>query len=627
MISSVPDSHELRRILALPIRKWEPLAMTQLAAWLTDQLRTSAVCDRCGGAREHTPACTYADHEKPPLALRPIQAVILWELYQLRGVYGQVPVGGGKSLATFLAAFMIGATIPILFVPAALVRDTYTKFELYSKYWVTPRPVPAVESYQQLTQAGSVDLLERRNPNLLMGDECDKWKHLTRSGAKRVGRYVDAVRAGCACMFLSGTGKRKSISDDAHFAVWALREKAPTPLFAKEAQDWRLALDEDSIVGQSRMRPGALVQLCHQFGIAPEQPDAPSIGELARVREAYRLRFESTPGIIVWDQSECNQPLTIDFEVAPEDPVIEEDFRVLRTTWTTPAKLDVIDERKQGEQDSPFAMYRVIRELGAGFCYYWDPPAPKEWLAARKAWFSFVRSEIEASERSEKPLDTMLAVARAYPDHPYLLDWQAAQDFFKFEPNSVPMWRSASVFYTAAMQAQRWRERGETGLIWTKQNAAGQAIASLAGLPFYAAKGERIDQYGRPCPDDTIEEAIRLASKNGRQPPIAVIGFDSNHRGRNLQAYCNSYIVGWEQSASNIEQFLGREHRSGQNRPCRVTVLVTCGEILDSFQQTLSEARFVKSQGLTQKILTANIDRSNVRCLPDGYRWQRKHDH
>jgi hypothetical protein len=348
--------------------------------------------------------------------------------------------------------------------------------------------------------------------------------------------------------------------------------------------------------------------------------DAPSIGELARVREGYRLRFESTPGIIVYDQSECDQPLTIDFELAPDDPIIEGDFEILRTEWRTPANLDVIEERKQAEQDSAFAMYRVIRELGQGFCYYWDPPAPKEWLAARKAWFQFVRSEIEASERTARPLDTMLAVSRAYPDHPYLLDWKRLEP--TFTPNSVPMWRSASVFYAAAMQAQRWREAGETGLIWTKQIAAGQAIASITGLPFFGAKGEKIDQYGRPCPGDTIENAIRDA----KTPPIAVVGFDSNHRGRNLQAYHNAMIVGWEQSASATEQFLGRMHRSGQVSPVRVTVLVTCGEILDSFQQTLSEARFVKSQGLTQKILTGTIDRKNTRGLPSGYRWIRKHD-
>ncbi len=618
----MPDSHELRRILALPIRRHEPANMNALAAWLTDQLRTGAVCDRCGGSRVHTPACAYADHEKPPLALRGIQALLLWEYYTFRGVYGQVPVGGGKSLAMFIAAYMISALRPLLFVPAALVRDTNTKFELYSRYWKNPRPLPAIESYQQLTQAGSVDMLERRNPDALLGDECHKWRALERSGAKRIGRYVDVARERCACMFLSGAVKRKSIRDDAHFAVWALRERAPVPLFAKELQDWQLALDEDSVVGQARMRPGALVQLAHQFGIAPEEPNAPSIGELARVREAYRMRFESTPGIIVYDQSECDQPLTIDFQVAPNDTVIENDFEILRTKWRTPANLDVIDERKQGEQDSPFAMYRVIRELGSGFCYYWDPPGPKDWMAARKNWFSFVRSEIEATGNAAKPLDTMLAVARAYPDHPYLREWKRLEP--TFTPNSVPMWRSVSVFYAAAMQAQRWREAGETGLIWVKQTAAAGAIASLAGLPHFGAKGERIDPYGRPCPDETIEEAIRAASKQGKQPPIAVLGFDSNCEGRNLQAYHNNLIVGWVQNSSASEQFLGRTHRGGQNHPVRVTVLVTCGGILDSFQQTMSDARFVKSQGLTQKILTATIDRSNVRRLPDGYRWQRK---
>ncbi len=604
MITEVPYSPDLARILGLPLREWEPEQAIALARWLTDQLRNGQGCDRCGGMREHSPACTYPAHEAPPLALRPVQAIMLWEFYQNWGGYGQIPVGVGKSLIMFLAAYVISSLRPLHFVPAALVRDTYAKFELYSRYWVNPRPMPAIESYQQLTQVGSVDLLARRMPDHIGGDECDKWRHLTRSGAKRVGFYVDAARDQCACLFLSGTSKRKSIRDDAHFAVWALRDRAPTFLYPKEMDDACLALDEESIVGAGRLRPGALRLLAEQAGIFPEQPEAPSIGELARIREGYSLRFRRTPGIVVWDASECDQPLTIDFELPPHDQEIENRFEYFRSTWLTP------DEYQISE---PLSYRRHCEELGCGFYYRWDPRAPKEWLAARKAWGCFVRNEIERTARDPKGLHTEMAVARAFPDHPYLLDWQLIRP--TFEPNSVPTWLAGSVIYKAAQRIEEWKRSGTRGLVWCRQNAVALAVASVTGIPYYGAKGERIDQYARPCPGETIERD---------KPPIAILGFASNHRGRNLQAYDTNYMIGWEQAATAVEQFIGRTHRSGQSRPVRVTVLVTCGETLDAFDSTLSEARFVKTQGLTQKILTARIDRSGLRAYPEGFRWVRR---
>src|SRR5689334_19024807 len=159
---AVPLSDDITRVYNLPIRDWFETEEGRqraeaLAVWLTNQLRLPGTyCDRCGEARVHRATCGYKPHERPPLALRAVQAVILWEYYILRGIYAQVPVGGGKTLITWLAAYVLSALRPLLLLPASLIDDTFHKFAMYAKYWVTPRPIPSLESYQQLTQKSSV---------------------------------------------------------------------------------------------------------------------------------------------------------------------------------------------------------------------------------------------------------------------------------------------------------------------------------------------------------------------------------------------------------------------------------------------------------------------------------------
>lgn len=657
----VPWTDDLRRVASLPTRTWTDEQRAQLAVWLTDQLRTGAVCDKCGQARHHVPwstgpGCWYLDPEHPerakitpPLSLRPIQAVVLWELYtgardRRTGVYMQIPVGGGKTLTFFLGAYMVSAKIPLLLVPANLRKDTLDLFELYSRYWKRPHPVPHVESYNILTQQGSVDLLDARAPDYLGADECDKARDLGRSIAKRIGRYVDKVRGQCIVHFGSGSNKRKSLRDDNHFMVWALREHAPAFLTDETLSDCCLALDEESKVGAGRLHPGALLELADMMGV-PEHDAGRSIGMLARAREGYARRVRNTPGIVIWDVPECTQPLTIDFTIAPEDPALESAFHWFRTTNKTPefAPRPGFEGLEGVLLPDALSRYRHAQEIGKGFWYYWDPRPPLDWREARKAWHSEVAWAVHSTRNCptkcghgrngggchNKPLDTEMAVANARPDSQNLADWRYAQKLPRengkpFEPNSVPGWLSDSVVQAVARFAhENWIAHGETGVVWVKEQAFAQRLAQSTGWPYYGEKGQRIDAYGRSSSDDTIASCVTRAAQAGQRPPIVILSIDSNYRGRNLQAYANNLIVGWEQAGTRIEQLLGRTHRSGQTRPVRLTVLVTCGEVLDSFQKTLSEARFVRTQGLTQKILTATIDRSALRAYPAGHRWTR----
>ncbi len=608
MQDTVPLSADVTRILNLPIRDWFDSEYGQaqavaLAVWLTDQLRTSAGCDRCGEMREHSPLCPYRSHERPPLALRPVQAVLLWEYHLLRGAVGWIPVGGGKSLATFLAALMIGALRPMLFLPANLIGDTWTKFEVYDRYWKRPNPLPQIESFSMLTQSKNKEVLFDRNPDCLLGDECDKAKDQARSTFKRFNRFISQVNAeqhNCASMWLSGSGIRLSIQDDAHFATWALGPRAPVPREDKALQDWSMALDEARKVGAGRLRPGALLAFADQFAIPFTDPQIPSIGELDRAREGYSRRYAYSPGIIVYDGSECDQPLTIDFVKAPFDQELEDQFEHFRTTQCTSEDVLLAD---------PLARDRYEGQIGWGGCYYWDPPPPSYWKLARYNWNCFVRDEIfESARRPGEELDTEMAVAQHYPETEYYLAWKAVKADYDPEKNTKVRFFSYSVVQFTAQLALEAERHGAPCVIWVKHEAFAQALAALTGWRFFGEMGERIDQYGRSCKDETVEAMLR--DYVGRQPPTVILSVDSNMRGRNLQAYQNALNVGWERAATGAEQKLGRLHRSGQAHPVHERVILLSTQTILGFQKTVDEANHVKKmRRLTQKILTAQIDR------------------
>lgn len=605
---AVEISADITRILNQPIRDWFDTDAGRaqaeaLAVWLTDQLRTSAGCDRCGEMREHSHLCPYRLHERPPLKLRPVQAVILWEYHLLRGAVGWIPVGGGKSLITFLAALMIGALRPMLFLPANLVKDTWTKFEVYDRYWKRPNPLPQVLSFSTLTQKKHLRLLFDTDPDCLMGDECDKAKDQTRSTFKRVDRFVretNQYEHRCASMWLSGSGMRLSLQDDAHFAAWALGPRAPVPLEDKALQDWSMALDEERKVGAGRLRPGALLAFADQFMVPHADPSLPAIGELDRAREGYSRRYAYSPGIIVYDGSECDQPLTIDFVKPPYDAVLEQEFERFRTTQCNVDGMLLAD---------PLARDRYEGQIGWGGCYYWDPPPPAYWRSARYNWNCFVRDEIfESQSRTGHELDTEMAVAQAFPDNEYYLAWRAVKGDYDPEKNTKVRFFSYSVVQFTAQLAADAERAGAPCVIWVKHEAFAQALAALTGWYFFGEMGERIDQYGRSIKDATIENYLR--DYVGRQPPTVILSVDSNMRGRNLQAYCNSLNVGWERAAPRAEQRLGRLHRSGQDRPVHDRVILLSTQTILGFQKTLDEAQHVKKlRRLTQKILTAGVDR------------------
>lgn len=610
-IPAVPNSPEFLRIWSLPRREisWfgQDRVPPQIPDYRTD--RGKQILERVRGM---PPA---------PAEVRYWQAVaaneLYWNFVQWRlGLFAAFPVGIGKTWITFIAALICGARRPLLIVPAMAVEKTRIEFAELARDWVQPQPMPLIETYSALTQARNVKMLDTIRPDLLILDESNKARKLDKgSVAIRIDRYCTEHRP--VVVALTGTLGRKTYADYAHIMKWCLWERSPLPLHSSALWQWCQALDDDDLVGLGRWRPGVLLSFAKPLTSAQEQEleNDPwlSDGGVNRAREGVLDRMRQTPGVLIVDESTCDQPLEIDFIQAPHDAVIEKAFYDFRKTSETLDGYRLLDN---------LSKFSYLDELGQGFYSRWDPRAPADWLAARRDWADFVTEQIEATRYTLFPLDTEGAVELAHPQNAALLAWQAIQAREPvFVPNPVATWVSASVVYTAAQWIQHWEAQGEKVMVWVRSKPMAQALMSVCDVPYYGSKGLRHDQLFRPQ-RESIENVAR--NPDGSPKTSALLSFPANHIVRNLQRYNRSLIIGWEGAADMVEQFLGRDHRSGQTRTCYTTVLLTSGETISSFSKTLGEARGVaKRNGHTQKILQANIGRWPA---GEGSRWLNKAD-
>lgn len=609
-IKPVRDTAELRRVLALPRRPFDlnsPEGRDEAEAAadeFTDLLVTPA--GRRAGAR-----------------LKAWQAFVLREWCEMGelGPYGTFflgPVGIGKTLIAILAFLVSDARRPVLGIPASLRQKTYDDLARYAQHWQMPSPPPRVVTYKELTAESNVYLLDAIRPDVLVLDECDALKNHGASMVKRLGRHVDAAADdydegkgdGLRVLAESGTPGRLSIKDYSHLLTWCLKDLAPVPVGPdgpKQTDTWAAAIDEKPSrsarpgVGALRLFWDPTAKEIRE-GVWEESPGKRESRFKAnaqqtlvdRARAAFRDRLCATPGVIVVDEESCAQPLTIELALAPEDETLDQHYAVFKTQWVTPDGRPLSDA---------LSIDRADGELGTGLVLHWDPkpadvPGGEEWLLARTVFCNFVRDRIERTARSAHPLDTEAAVANAHPEEPCVVEWRRIKP--TFVPNSVPMWLSSSVVEWAA----RWALKAP-GLIWCKNQAFAERLSLATGLTVYGAKGESSDgRYVDKAPGDRS----------------AIVTFDANMRGRNLQQFHRNLFVNPPQSARYIEQAIGRTHRYGQEKPVRVTWLVTSGRVLAAFDKAWAEAEFVRqTTGVVQKLLRAKVvrvDRPNSK-----HRW------
>jgi hypothetical protein len=528
-------TQELRRVEALPRRTWSDAEAADLCR------RFEALFARSPDAR-----------------LFPLQAVALFGLGTVGGLFAPLGVGEGKTLIAFLAPSVTNAKRPLLVIPGELQGKTARDRERYAKAWTLP-PLPVV-TYQALSVVQGATKLESLKPDLLILDEAHRAKNFKDAAcAKRLRRYLTA-HPNTIVVCLSGTMTTRSLHDYAHLCAWCLGERSPVPLVWRDLECWAAALDE---ADGRQVAPGALAVL----GPAATRAEA---------RETFQRRLVETPGVVASTAAQgCSASIRVTAVEPPPSRVIDDAFHRLRTLWELPDGSPLVDVLE---------VYRAARQLALGFFSRWDPAPPKSWLRARAEWGAFVRKVLSHS----RTLDTEKQVKLAHPDAPELVVWEAVRA--SFEPNPTPVWLCPSVLDFTS----RWLMR-TNGFVWTDSVAFGEAAAEQAGYPYHGAGG------GEPL-------------------TRAVLSWHSQSEGRNLQRWSRNLVLGWPGGNKRSEQLMGRTHRAGQDADEVVfETLIACREHHDAFWKSHREATYVRqTTGAQQKLLLADYE---FAITGNGPRW------
>lgn len=552
--SGIQKTSEFLRIERLPRRNWmEAEDLEELTREATAALKTP------GGT----------------MSLWPVQAAALRELYEVNGLFAPVAVGAGKSLVTLLAPVVLNAERPVLLVPASLRDQTLLRvIPEMRKHWKLHRGL-AVIGYEELSLAKNAELLETLRPDLIIADECHSLKTSSSGRTRRVTRYMRAFPA-TRFVSLSGTVTKRSLRDYQHLLLWSLKpDFAPIPVHWQEMQDWSDVLDEKPPENRE-VDPGALKALC---GWIVDEKTGQKRPET--VREGYRRRLVETPGVIATSENELGVSLELfKRDVRPPEEVLAW-INHMRATWETPNGDEITD---------PITLWQHERELAQGFYYKWSPAAPKEWLAARKAWNQYVRETLKTNRRGlDTPLqvwnETSKNIAEGRADivaETAFNDWVAIRDTFK--PNPVPVWISDFLVNDAA----KWLAHNE-GIIWVEHDAFGQALAKKTGRPYFGG--------GK----NASREILSV------QGPI-IASIRAHGTGKNLERWNRNLVASPPPTGIAWEQMMGRTHRPGQEADDVIfdLYLFVDGQKA-SFKRAINDAKYIEATlGAKQKLCYAS---------------------
>lgn len=542
----VPDSPDLRRVLALPRRE---LDLTKVPD-VTDLVR------KPGGT----------------MRLQPIQSAALIEAATARGLFAPIGVGFGKSLIAWLLPLVLDSRKTVLLVPPS-TRDQFVRegHEIYGRHFRIPFEVIRIVTYWQLSNVGDDDVLEREEPDLVVCDEAHQIANLKSARGKRFWRYVDDPRVRFCPLSGTMAGSGRSVMAYHALLVRALHKNAPVPLHWREAQNWANALDTKPEVP---FRPGALEALC----AGGENP-----------RQGYRRRLVQTVGVVATDATSIECSLVIRRLSVAVPPVVEEKLWEVRDKWS-------ID----GETfDSAATRAAKLREVACGFYYRWawpDGVVDVEWLRARADWHRFVREVLDhARPKLDQPLYVYQACERGQREAkgkkikdglPVLhsgefLAWKRVED--RPVPPTETVWLSPFLIDAGVARARALAKDRPT-IVWYDRRALEEPLR-FRGIQVYGT-GQ--------------DSSLATAS-------VIACSVDAQSEGKNLQRYAHNVILTPMTSAKKWEQTIGRTHRLGQVAD-EVTV-EWCGhtpEFVGAFEQALELARGLQErEGARQKLLYA----------------------
>lgn len=551
---SIRLTSELERIIALPRRRTDDACWKDLAAQLTELLKT--------------PNGTQT--------LRPVQAMALHDIGTTGGGFFPIGVGEGKTLISLLAPYVLDAKRPLLLLPAALVQKTERERQRYAQHWRIPTNIRLM-SYEMLGRVQASGELEKYAPDVIGGDEIHKAKNKKAAVTRRIARYMHD-HPDTRFFGMSGTIMRKSVLDFAGILRWGLKGNAPVPKSEHETEEWAQALD-DKIADEARFEPGALLHLC-----TPEEIVSPEAiaNPVTAARRGFQRRLTETPGVVATagesERVDCSiyvRAITYDVQA-----ITDAHFHKLRSMWLTPDDWTLYQATD---------VWRHSRELATGMHYVWDPRPPQDWRDARRDWHAFVREVLSRSRTLDSELDVANACDAGKLANAALEAWRAIRD--TFVPNTVAVWHDDTVLKLCA----EWMMK--PGIVWTSHSFFARRLAQMTGCAYYGAEGFTDDGL------HFIEDA---------SPKDAVVAsVKANREGRNLQGiWSRNLLVSPPDGADALQQLIGRTHRPGQQAD-EVTfdVLLGCLEHANAWRKAMAGALAIRDTvGAEQKILLADVE-------------------
>ena len=514
-------------------------------------------------------------------ALRLTQAAILLECPAMGGIFVNGRVGIGKTLAAVLLAVMLKATRVLVLCPGGIKKETHAHFGKLAKNWQVP-PGVLLESYSNVSgmprKGESLQgLFGGLGPQVIICDEADKLKNVGPGGSALANQINDWMVAHPETIFvaLTGTCDVEGLLDYGHLLDWCLRDRSPVPRTRKELEDWSEVIDQGDMAKAQ--------WVCQDLGI-------PTDSTLDEIREAFRERLHTCPGVIIDDTPFDLVPLTVGVHVLEQPPELEAHYRKLRLMWQRPDGFDVtaagaVDEDREPDRVQGSTIWTVARRMARGLCYTCDPRPPERWLLARRAYFGWVRAQIEARRFLTE------AVAREWAERNNVKAWREWRDVRDdFVPNQKTIWLSDA----ALRWCEDWGARGP-GVIWTEDVAFAAELSRRTGWVYYGQGGYSHDgKYIEDAPRGSVVIASRRA----------------NSTGRNLQFQWNRCLFAAPVNKSrDFEQAVGRFFREGVETwadHVHADILLACSEDFGAHTNMIRSAR--RTNGNIYSQLAARIE-------------------